>query len=55
MNFTFHVLALTACLISSGCGSFLNTGQRPFALRPGDLLFQDLDGSPFYDAVEKVT
>jgi len=26
-----------------------------FRLQVGDLLFQDLDGSPFYDAIEKVT
>ncbi len=29
---------------------------RPeFAVQPGDLLFQDLDGSPLCDAIEKVT
>jgi len=31
------------------------TDQTPFTLQPGDLLFQDLDGSPFCEAVEKVT
>lgn len=62
MHFRRHVFcnaalaaALAACLVSSGCGSPPKTGQGAFALRPGDLLFQDLDGSPFCDAVEKVT
>ncbi len=36
-----------------GCNS--KNDQAPFTLRLGDLLFQDLDGSPFCDAVEKVT
>ncbi len=38
----------------SGCrGSSPESGASP--LQAGDLLFQDLDGSPFYDAIEKVT
>jgi len=40
-------------IIGYGCCSKMS--QDAFALQSGDLLFQDLDGSPFCDAVEKVT
>ncbi len=46
---------MVMCLLLSGCGPLARTGQDSFTLHPGDLLFQDLDGSPFCDAVEKVT
>ena len=53
---TVTLVSISAALpVTSGC-SFLRTSVRgDFILQPGDLLFQDLDGSPFCDAVEKVT
>ncbi len=33
----------------------VGAAAEPFALEPGDLLFQDLDGSPLCEAIEKVT
>lgn len=50
-----RVPVLVAFLLASGCSSPQRSGHECFALQPGDLLFQDLDGSPFCDAIEKVT
>ncbi len=38
-----------------GCRSQQPDTKMSFVLRPGDLLFQDLDGGPLCDAIEKVT
>ena len=46
---------LAALLVAPGCCSLRLSGGAGFVPEPGDLLFQDLDGSPFCDAVEKVT
>ncbi len=46
---------LAAFLVTTGCSSLRSTDRGRFIPEPGDLLFQDLDGSPFCDAVEKVT
>ncbi|MCK9560235.1 MAG: hypothetical protein M0R44_07300 [Candidatus Marinimicrobia bacterium] len=45
-------IALIAILSTSGCNF---QSKSNFILQPGDLLFQDLDGSPLCDAIEKVT
>ena len=49
------VLIMAACLLAFGCSlKHARTGLE-FVLQAGDLLFQDLDGSPFCEAIEKVT
>ncbi|NUM53289.1 MAG: hypothetical protein HUU46_06575 [Candidatus Hydrogenedentes bacterium] len=40
-------------LLCAGCAS--TRAPVPFALEPGDLLFQDLDAGPLCDAIETVT
>lgn len=47
--------AIVVCALTLGCVHGHRPGSGGFVLREGDLLFQDLDGSPFCDAVEKVT
>lgn len=53
------LLFVTGLLVANAliwrCGYNSKTEQNNFTLQSGDLLFQDLDGSPFYEAVEKVT
>ncbi len=46
---------VAALLVASGCCSHRSSGADGFVPQAGDLLFQDLDGSPFCDAVERVT
>jgi hypothetical protein len=50
-----HVLVLATCLLVVGCASTRGPTLSSFVPQPGDLLFQDLDGSPFFDAIEIVT
>jgi hypothetical protein len=46
---------MAACLVVNGC-SFEHTRTGiEYVPQAGDLLFQDLDGSPFCEAIEKVT
>jgi hypothetical protein len=49
------VVLFAVGLLLVGCR--INTPDKgtDFLLQPGDLLFQDLDGSPLCDAIEKVT
>ncbi len=42
-------------LILAGCRSLPETREEPFVLLPGDLLFQDLNGDPFSEAIARVT
>lgn len=42
-------------VIILGCGRSALRGSSNLALRPGDLLFQDLDCGPLCEAIEKVT
>jgi len=53
ISIDFILLLAFGTLFIFNCAS--DTRQEVFTLRPGDLLFQDLDGSPFCEAVEKVT
>ncbi len=46
------ILILVVFFWGSGC---VSKSTRGFVPQAGDLLFQDLDGSPFYEAIEKVT
>ena len=50
----FPVVVLLA-LIGFACATRPMADHQAFVLQPGDLLFQDLDGSPLCDAIEKVT
>lgn len=49
------VFVLAACLITLRCTSTPGLDPCHFVPQAGDLLFQDLDGNSFCDAVEKVT
>ena len=49
------VLIMAACLLPFGCSLKQTRTGIEFVLQAGDLLFQDLDGSPFCEAIEKVT
>ena len=42
-------------LLTAGCKQCNLVKTTNFELQPGDLLFQDLDGGPLCDAIEKVT
>ncbi len=46
---------MVTAIVSSGCGSRTYKDGTPFTLQPGDLLFQDVKGGPFFEAVAKVT
>lgn len=52
-----QILALVSILVllQGCCCPLPYEAEQEFVLKEGDLLFQDLDGSPFYDAIEKVT
>lgn len=55
-----HIINCTLLLISIsvaafGCNRIDYQVERHFVLQPGDLLFQDLDGGPLCEAIEKVT
>jgi hypothetical protein len=52
---TIAAAMLAAFPPATGCSPFQPAGEGRFVPEAGDLLFQDLDGSPFCDAVEKVT
>ncbi len=47
--------ALLLVLALSGCATSAGARRQAFRPQPGDLLFQELDGNPFFDAVAKVT
>ncbi|HRK33422.1 MAG TPA: YiiX/YebB-like N1pC/P60 family cysteine hydrolase [Candidatus Hydrogenedentes bacterium] len=47
--------ALLAALVLCGCATTSSSPTQTFDLRPGDLLFQDLDAGPLCDAIETVT
>ena len=53
--FVFTTLSLGLLAMLSGCATTDCTETGVFALRPGDLLFQDLDCGPLCDAIETVT
>ncbi len=55
LNRAILVPILAALLAAPGCCSLRSSGGARFVPEAGDLLFQDLDGCPFCDAVEKVT
>ena len=48
-----HLFLLFISIILFACGN--SNSQKAFKLKPGDLLFQDLDGSALSDAIEDVT
>ena len=48
-----HLLLLFVSIIFFACGN--QNSHKNFKLQPGDLLFQDLDGSSLSDAIEDVT
>ena len=48
-------LSLLLLMLVPGCFLKATAPQRPFALRPGDLLFQDLDCGGTCQAIEKTT
>jgi len=47
------IMLLAISLLAGGCSVF--QGGRSFVPREGDLLFQDMDGGPLCDAIERVT
>jgi hypothetical protein len=47
--------AAALLILCAGCAHHAQNASSAFRLEPGDLLFQDLDGSPLCDAIEKVT
>lgn len=49
------VFAMMVALLAEGCASICGLGSGSLVPEPGDLLFQDLDGSRFCEAIEKVT
>ena len=49
------LLLLSISVAVFGCSQTNFREDSSFALRPGDLLFQDLDCGPLCDAIEKVT
>jgi len=49
------LLSLSFVLANFACRQNILEKDYAFALRPGDLLFQDLDSGPLCDAIEKVT
>ncbi len=49
------LLLISIGLLVSGCRQNASERNQSFELRPGDLLFQDLDSGPLCDAIEKVT
>ncbi|MFQ6034288.1 MAG: YiiX/YebB-like N1pC/P60 family cysteine hydrolase [Sedimentisphaerales bacterium] len=51
----YTLLLLLIILVVLGCTQNISKQEHHFALRPGDLLFQDLDCGPLCDAIEKVT
>ena len=56
MCFTvWTLLMLSVSLTVFGCKQNILEKDYNFVLRPGDLLFQDLDSGPLCDAIEKVT
>ena len=51
----FWTVSVSAAVIFAGCHTQQLSTKKCFTLQPGDLLFQDLDGGPLCDAIEKVT
>ena len=49
------VILLVSVAVVSGCRRSIYEEEPDFALREGDLLFQDVDCGPLCDAIEKVT
>jgi len=49
------ILIMAVCLLATGYSLKHSRTGIEFVPQAGDLLFQDLDGSPFYEAIEKVT
>jgi len=49
------IILLAVSTVVFGCRQRISEKSCGFALREGDLLFQDLDCSPLCDAIEKVT
>lgn len=49
------LLGLMVSCLPQGCSSTRTPERSPFVPQPGDLLFQDLDGGPLCEAIEKVT
>ena len=49
------ILTMTVCLLASGCSLKHTRTGIEYVPQAGDLLFQDLDGNPFCEAIEKVT
>ncbi len=53
--FLFFALVMILCLVFSSAGFASGTEQSLFLVQPGDLLFQDLNGDSFFEAVARVT
>ena len=49
------ILIMSVCLLATGYSLKHSRTGIEFVPQAGDLLFQDLDGSPFCEAIEKVT
>lgn len=54
-NFIICFLVLTSSLIFSRLEFALAASQVSFSIQAGDLLFQDLNGGSFFEAIAKVT
>ena len=55
MRKLFVTSIILLAVLAHGCEIELRHKRNSFQLRPGDLLFQDLDAGPLCDAIEKVT
>lgn len=51
----FTGMILLTLIFAQGCATNSSAARDKFTPQTGDLLFQDLDGSPLCDAIEKVT
>ncbi len=49
------ILSVIFSLVFSGAAFMAEADQSSFLVQPGDLLFQDLNGDSFFEAVAKVT
>jgi hypothetical protein len=54
-SITLLLIIFLTAVVLPGCGRTTGGEGGGFALEPGDLLFQDVDGGPLCDAIETVT
>ncbi len=55
LSITLSLMILLAAVVLPGCCRTTRGAGGGFALEPGDLLFQDVDGGPLCEAIETVT